>query len=89
MESRPFYAFLPIQFYGSKQDSTFSSFRQVVAGRNNDEAFGTQPIGLNKANPPLKRRAIVVCPFKGAFENSPGMNFLLNNFSFGVIVLAA
>jgi len=23
------------------------------------------------SNPPLKRRAIVVCPFKGAFENSP------------------
>jgi len=22
-------------------------------------------------NPPLKRRAIIVCPFKGAFDNSP------------------
>jgi hypothetical protein len=22
-------------------------------------------------NPPLKRRAIIVCPFKGAFGNSP------------------
>jgi len=24
-----------------------------------------------KINPPLKRRAIIDCPFKGAFDNSP------------------
>jgi len=25
-------------------------------------------------NPPLKRRAIIVCPFKGAFGNSPAFS---------------
>jgi len=36
-------------------------------------------------NPPLKRRAITVCPFKGAFGKSPAfqgweMNFAANDF---------
>jgi len=32
---------------------------------------GKMPAPQNKESPPLKRRAITVCPFKGAFGNSP------------------
>jgi len=32
-------------------------------------------------NPPLKRRAIIVCPFKGAFDNSPAFQGWEKNFA--------
>jgi len=40
---------------------------------NHENAKGKRKTRKKKSflNPPLKRRAIVVCPFKGAFGNSP------------------
>ncbi|MEW6236575.1 MAG: hypothetical protein AB1656_14420 [Candidatus Omnitrophota bacterium] len=35
---------------------------------------------MDKANPPLKRRAIVICPFKGAFKVAQPFKAGMRNF---------